>query len=193
LVASAGTEKRAITVLDIDDVTEDDIENVVRVNLLSVMHGTRVFLPGMLEAGRGHIINMASLAGRHAVPGGALYAATKHAIVGFSESVSYEVRDRGVRITSVHPGFVETPGFPQGHLDPRIVMWPQQVAAAVVRAIRRDAGPQLSVPRLGGALEAFRIATPGPYRWVMRRLVMPRHRPPTSDHAGSGDEGATGE
>jgi short-subunit dehydrogenase len=158
-----------------------EIEYVVRVNLLSVLHGTRVFLPGMLEAGRGHIVNIASLAGRHAVPCGALYAATKHALAGFSESVFYEVRDRGVRVTSVNPGFAETPGFPKGHIPAPLVMQPERVARAVVRAIQRDAGPQISVPRVSGVLEAFRVATPGPYRWAMSRVVVPRHRPEPTD------------
>jgi short-subunit dehydrogenase len=170
------------------DISPEDIEYVVRVNLLGVLHGTRVFLPGMLEAGSGHIVNVASLAGRQAVPRGSVYAATKHAVVGFSESVFYEVRDQGVRVTAINPGWVETPGFPQDHLDRRMVMWPRQVSAAIVRAIQRNAGPQVSVPRAGGMLEAFRVVTPGPYRWVMQRVVMPRHRPPTSDHTGGDRE-----
>ena len=73
----------------------EQIRRVVEVNVLGVMFGTRVFLPGMLARGHGHIVNVASLAGRFATPGASVYTASKHAVVAFSES--REQRGRGAR------------------------------------------------------------------------------------------------
>ena len=61
-------------------------------NLSSVLHATRAFLPGMLARGRGHVINVASLAGRFATPGAAVYTATKHGVVAFSEALQLRRR-----------------------------------------------------------------------------------------------------
>ena len=67
---------------DFTALSHDEIETIVRVNLLGVLHATRAFLPGMIKRGHGHIVNVASLAGRFAPPGAAVYTATKHAVVG---------------------------------------------------------------------------------------------------------------
>lgn len=160
-----------------ESLSRENIEKVARVNLLSVFEGTRVFLPMMLRQGRGHIVNIASLAGRHHVPGAALYAATKHGVVGFSESLYYELAPKGVLVTSVNPALVKTEGFPQEGLPPRLVMRPERVARAVVHVVRRGIAPQVSVPRWAGVLEVFRTITPGPYRRVQRAIMGSRHGP----------------
>jgi len=158
------------------DRTAEEIDRLVRVNVLGVMHGCRVFLPMMLERGHGHILNIASIAGRHATPTAALYSATKHAVSAFSESLSHELVARGILVTSVNPGFAATEGFPQGDLPKQLVMRPETVARALVRAVERGAGPQVTVPRWAGALEVFRLTGPL-YWWGMRRLIKGRSRP----------------
>lgn len=152
------------------DLTYEQIDRVVYVNVLGVMYGTRAFLPGMLKRGHGHIVNIASLAGRFAAPGAAVYTATKHAVVAFSEALHYEVEAAGVRVTSVNPGFVSTEGFPQEHLDPRLVLPVARVAESVVRVIQDEIAPELSVPRWVSPLQAFRVLTPPLYRWGVRRM-----------------------
>ena len=76
------------------DLTYEQIDEDREVNVLGVMFGTRAFLPGMLARGRGHIVNVASLAGRFATPGAAVYGASKHAVVAFSESLVLRGRAR---------------------------------------------------------------------------------------------------
>ena len=152
------------------DLTYEQIRRVVDVNVLGVMYGTRAFLPGMIKRGHGHIVNVASLAGRFAGPGAAVYTAAKHAVVAFSESLSYEVERAGVLVTSVNPGFVATEGFPQEHLDHRLVLPIDRVARAVVRVIQEEITPELSVPRWVGPLQAFRVLTPPLYSWGVRRI-----------------------
>jgi short-subunit dehydrogenase len=148
----------------------EEIERVVRVNVLGVMYGTRAFLPGMLERGRGHIVNVASLAGRFAAPGAPVYTATKHAVVAFSESLNYEAEKHGVLVTAVNPGLVATEGFPQEHVDQRFVLPVERVARAIVRVLEDGIAPELSIPRWVSPLQAFRVLTPPLYRWGVRRL-----------------------
>lgn len=125
----------------------DALRRQVDVNLWGVVHGLRAVLPGMQARGRGHVVNVASAAGKVGVPHGAMYSATKHAVVGLSEAVRYEVRDAGVSVTCVLPGFVDTELI-SGAGRPR---WPpvvtvEQVAAATVDAIERDR-VEVYVPR----------------------------------------------
>ena len=78
----------------IEDLSYDQIRAVVEVNLLGVLYGMRAFLPEMLRRGHGHVVNVASLAGRFATPGTGLYAATKHALWLVAETFA---RERGWR------------------------------------------------------------------------------------------------
>src|SRR5262249_59390661 len=75
----------------------------VEINLIAVMTGTRLALDRMLPRGRGHIVNIASAAGRVAVPGEAVYTATKHAVVGFDEALRVELKGTGIEGTTVMP------------------------------------------------------------------------------------------
>jgi NADP-dependent 3-hydroxy acid dehydrogenase YdfG len=149
--------------------TYEQIERIVDVNILGVMYGTRAFLPGMLKRGHGHIVNVASLAGRFATPGAAVYGASKHAVVAFSESLFYEVEEHGVLVTAVNPGFVVTESFPLEDMNPRLLLTLDRVAGAVVRVVRDDIAPELSVPRWISPLQAFRVLTPPLYRWGVRK------------------------
>ena len=79
------------------------------VNVLGTVHITRAALPGMVSQGFGHFVNVASLAASQAVYGYTAYAATKHAVVGFSEALRQELRPRGVAVSVVLPPDVDTP------------------------------------------------------------------------------------
>jgi short-subunit dehydrogenase len=152
------------------ELTHEQIDEVVAVNLSAVLHGTRSFLPGMLSRGRGHIVNVASLAGRFATPGTALYTATKHAVVAFSESLNYDTEGAGVLVTAVNPGLVSTEGFPQKGLPKRLVMPAERVAEAIVHVVHDDVAPEYSVPRWMSPFQVFRVLTPPVYRWGMRAV-----------------------
>ena len=141
---------------------------MVDVNLTGVLLGTRAFLPGMMSRGHGHVVNVASLAGRFAAPGAAVYTATKHGVVAFSESLNYEAEERGVHVTTVNPGFVTTEGFRQEGMPPQLVMAPERVAEAIVKVVRAEIAPEYSVPRWLGPLQAFRVLVPPLYRWGVR-------------------------
>lgn len=121
-----------------------DIEHILAVNLAAAMLLTHEVLPGMVERGLGHIVNIASLAGKAPTPYGAAYAASKSGIIGFTRSLHAELRGSGVGVSAVSPGFVSEAGMfhnasERVQVKPsRLVgtSTPDQVAAAVVRAIK---------------------------------------------------------
>ena len=78
------------------ELTPAEWHRMVDVNVNALYHVTRAVLPGMLARGRGHVVVVGSIAGRSAFVGGACYAATKHFVMGFAESLMLEVRDAGV-------------------------------------------------------------------------------------------------
>jgi short-subunit dehydrogenase len=164
-----------------DRISIEDAERVTRVNYLGVLYGTKAFLPMMLEAGRGHVVNVASLAGRFAVPGSSVYSATKHAVVAFSESLYYTMKSRGVLVTAVNPGFVRTERFPHNDLPSALVMEPERIAQAIVRVVKTGKGPEVSVPRWVGSLQAVRLLAPPLYRAAMSRAASRGLRPTPVD------------
>jgi NAD(P)-dependent dehydrogenase (short-subunit alcohol dehydrogenase family) len=83
---------------------------ILDVNVFGVLHGVRAFVPLLVEADAGHVVNTASLAGLQGAPGMAPYCASKHAVLGMSESLQHELRLRGsqVRVHVLAPGFLRT-------------------------------------------------------------------------------------
>jgi short-subunit dehydrogenase len=159
------------------DLSLDRIRTVTETNYVAVLAATRVFLPMLLES-HGHIVNVASLAGRYALPGAAVYSASKHAVVGFSEALYHELRPRGVMVTVVNPGLVATEGFFPADSplwrDPvarPFIMTPERIGRAIVDVVRRRKGPEVSVPRWLAAPQAVRVLIPPLYRAALGRIV----------------------
>ncbi len=100
LVNNAGIFRPG-TVLDDDP---GHLEAMMQVNLYSAYHITRAVVPGMITHQRGHVFNLCSVASLQAYPGGATYAITKFALLGFSRSLRAELRPAGVRVTTLLPG-----------------------------------------------------------------------------------------
>jgi short-subunit dehydrogenase len=156
--------------------TEQEVEGadyLVRVNLIAPIRLTRAFLPGMLERRRGAVVNVSSIAGHVGVKEEAVYASTKAGLIGFSESLRYELKGSGVSVSTVSPAAVSTPFFerrgrPYGRTFPRQIP-PERVAQAVVKAIGSGRG-QVLVPRWMAFPVWLRGALPGLYRGLARRF-----------------------
>lgn len=86
----------------------DELRQMLDVNLMGLMTATREALPGMLDQGNGHIVNISSVAGRRATEASGGYAATKFGVNAFSESLRKETAGTGVRVTVIEPGAVAT-------------------------------------------------------------------------------------
>ena len=81
---------------------------MIETNINGVFFASRTAIPYFVAQKSGHIINISSISGRLPLQGGSGYAATKHAVTGFSESLFQEVRDYGVKVTTIFPGSVDT-------------------------------------------------------------------------------------
>jgi 3-oxoacyl-[acyl-carrier protein] reductase len=117
------------------ELTLEDWDSVMSANLRSMYLVTRAVLPGMRTRRRGDIVNIASLAGKRGFPGGTAYAASKHGVLGFSESLMLEVRKDGVRVVAICPGSVDTKIIHSQTLferDPAKILQPDDVARAVL-------------------------------------------------------------
>ena len=92
------------------DMKYEDLEWLMGINFWGVVHGTKSFLPHLIETGDGHVVNISSVFGIIAVPGQAAYNAAKFAVRGYTECLREEldVMDVGVSATSVHPGGIRT-------------------------------------------------------------------------------------
>jgi NAD(P)-dependent dehydrogenase (short-subunit alcohol dehydrogenase family) len=166
----------------VDDTTLEEWQRILGINLMGVVHGVHSFVPRMLRQGRpAHIVNTASLAGLVPVPGMAPYGASKHAVVGLSESLNAELAPRGIHVSAICPGFINTPITTSAHFDgeyaasrDRIVRFyqrfgasPDVVAEAVVDTIVCKKLIR-TVPRRDAAL-----------LWTLRR-ISPRAAQPIS-------------
>jgi NAD(P)-dependent dehydrogenase (short-subunit alcohol dehydrogenase family) len=129
-------------IMPIGPFTEESDETaraLVDVNLNGVIIGSKLALRRFLPRGRGHLVNIASAAGKAGFPGGATYCATKHAVVGLSEAIRAEVRDRGISVSVVMPTVVRTE-LGSGLAETRSfkAVEPEDVAAAIVDALQRN-------------------------------------------------------
>lgn len=86
----------------------DDWNRMIDTNIKGLLFVTRAFMPSMLARGRGHIVNIGSIAGRQVYPNGNVYCGTKYAVQAISEGTNLEVLGTGVRVSVVNPGLVET-------------------------------------------------------------------------------------
>ena len=85
-----------------------DWEEMIDTNVKGLLYVTRAVLRGMVQRGRGHIINIGSIAGHEVYPGGNVYCASKHAVTALNRSLAIDTLGSGVRVSSVDPGLVET-------------------------------------------------------------------------------------
>ncbi len=104
LVSNAGVLKYA----PILDLTYDDMEDMVRTNLLGSFRITHEIAKAMVERGRGHIVVMTSTAAREVYPLGSIYCATKHALSAFARALRIELQAKGIQVSEIAPGMVDT-------------------------------------------------------------------------------------
>ncbi len=174
LVNNAGIE----VVCPFDELPLAEMDQILATNLVSVMTLTRLCLPGMLARSRGHIVNLASLAGKAGPPLPETYAASKAGLIGFTQSLRVSYEGSGVSASAICPGFVSDAGMfadrarAEGVRAPRLLgsSTPEAVARAVLRSIRDDVPEILVNPgpaRLTAALGQLFPRLPA---WLVRRL-----------------------
>jgi short-subunit dehydrogenase len=149
------------------ELDSDTLERLVRVNLLAPVLLTRALLPGMLERGRGHVVNVGSIVGLVGAKGEAGYASTKGGLAAFTESLRQELGHTPVRVSLVTPGAIATDFF-ERRGEPYVRRFPRplaadKAAAAIVAAIADDRA-EVFVPRWLALPPRVQSLLPGLYR-----------------------------
>jgi short-subunit dehydrogenase len=173
LVNNAGIER----VARFHEAEESDIVDTLTTNLEAPMLLTRAVVPGMLARNRGHVVNIASGAGKVGVAYATSYCASKHGLVGFTHSLRAEYRGRGVGFSVVCPGFVTETGMydrwdRRGIRAPRIAgsSTPTKVADVTVRCITRDRAEAIvNTPPIRPLVVLANIA-PAIVPWMLHKM-----------------------
>ncbi len=126
------------------DITLEEWKTLVDTNVNGLFYATRAALPHFRDQRRGHIINISSISGKVPLPGGSAYAATKFAVTGFSQSLLQEVRDHGIKVTTVYPGSVDTASHRSAGGDASWKVPPEEIGRACAHILRSDPGTLIS-------------------------------------------------
>jgi NAD(P)-dependent dehydrogenase (short-subunit alcohol dehydrogenase family) len=151
-------------IMPVTPLVDESAESIARqldINLRAVIHGTQEAMRRMVPRGTGHIVNMASIAGRSGFPHLATYCATKHGVVGLSEAARVELRDTGVEVSVVMPSIVRTE-LATGLADSRVKAVEVEDVAREVLAALRTPRFDVFVPRSNGPL--LQLTSPLPRR-----------------------------
>lgn len=141
----------------LDETPLQDYSEMMNVNYMGIVRCTKQVLPAMKAAGKGRIVNIASIAGKIGTAKSTAYTATKHAVIGFSSALRQELSGSGITISTINPGPIDTPFFqiadPDGHYVNNVkwfMMKPERVAAAIVKAVRTGR-TEINLPWVAGA------------------------------------------
>ncbi|MFD2618601.1 3-ketoacyl-ACP reductase [Terrilactibacillus laevilacticus] len=121
------------------DLTPEEWEKIIRVNLMGVYNVTRIVLPDMIERKSGDIVNISSTAGQKGAPVTSAYSASKFAVLGLTESLMMEVRKHNIRITAFTPSTVATDLAFESNLisgNPENAMQPEDIAEMIVAGLK---------------------------------------------------------
>jgi len=155
----------------LSDMSLVECERIMQINYMGTVNAIKAVLPVMISQGHGHLVNVASIAGRIGAPFEAAYSASKFAVIGFSEAIALELEPLGIRVSLVDPGpvdtsFFEARGHPYVRGFPRPVC-PEKVVDSIMASLR-DPGKERFVPKILGAVMPLRFLLPGIFRLAMR-------------------------
>ena len=153
--------------LDLDPQVD---QMTIDVNVFGVVNGMRTVLPQMINRGRGHIVNIASLAGKFPVKGLAIYNASKFAVVGLSAATRLEYAAAGVSISAVLPSAVDTDLASGLDMRPIPKVTPSAIAQAVVASVGNRRA-EIAVPSYVGSLATAADLTPEPMLNLIRKAI----------------------
>jgi NAD(P)-dependent dehydrogenase (short-subunit alcohol dehydrogenase family) len=162
--------------------TPETAERMIDINLHGVINGSKLALQRFLPRGRGHLVNIASSAGKTGLAGGATYCATKHAVVGLSESIRQEFRHQGIDVSIVMPIPVNTElGSGLHAMRGLKLVEPTDVADAIIEALQTGR-VDVFVPRRVALLLRAQPVTPRRLVDLIGRLVGGDQVLATPDH-----------
>jgi NAD(P)-dependent dehydrogenase (short-subunit alcohol dehydrogenase family) len=151
------------------------VGRILDINVYGVILGSKLAAQRMVPRRRGHVINVASLAGELYAPGLATYCASKHAVVGFTDSARLEYRSAGVKFSMVSPAFVNTELISGTHSVKGFKnAEPSDIASAIVGLVVHPK-PRVRVTRAAGAMVASQVFMPRVVREGLNRILGGEH------------------
>jgi short-subunit dehydrogenase len=180
LIANAGYGAPTL----LEPLNVDQVEQMVRVNVLGVIYSFEAVLPEMLKRGRGHLAAMSSLAAYRALPGESGYCASKAAVNSYLEGLRIHLRDRGVAVTTLCPGFVKTPMTDVNNFAMPWLLEADDAARRIIRALWRKRKVYNFPWQTSLMMKATRWL---PDWWVARLMASYNENPPMprNDRGGS--------
>ncbi|GKV68153.1 putative oxidoreductase YqjQ [Sporosarcina sp. NCCP-2716] len=174
VIFSAGTGVFALS----QDTADAETERMFALNVISPIAITKRLLPGWLARGHGHFIYIGSQAGKVATPKAAVYAATKHALIGYTNALRMEVRSSGIDVTVINPGPIDT-AFLDSADDTgnyrqsvgRHLLTPVEVADAAVSAVRKPVR-EVDLPRIMAVTSKLHAVAPRMTERLGRRFFL---------------------
>ncbi|MCP9960774.1 SDR family NAD(P)-dependent oxidoreductase [Streptomyces somaliensis] len=157
------------------DVPVETLRQILLVNLFGAEAMTRLVLPDMLAARRGHIVNIGSVGGRTAYPYATVNSSAKHGLVGFTWSLREELRGTGVSVSAVYPTLIADVGISarwQGGRRPPLLGWvtPDEVARAVLTCVRHDRVEITVAPIMERIADVASAVSPRLASWIARTI-----------------------
>ncbi|MCH9668876.1 MAG: SDR family oxidoreductase [Actinomycetia bacterium] len=153
------------------DQSEESIRSAIEVNFYGVLTGCQLVLPEMTARRRGHIVNIASLAGMLALPGQVVYAGTKFAVVGLTTAMADEFATAGVDVSCVMPTFTNTDLITGTHTTPvQKPVEPEDIAAAIVKVLDKPTTLVSVPPALRFVSAITPTLAPRARRWLSHKM-----------------------
>ena len=157
--------------------SSDDIDNCLKVNLHAPILLSKSILPQLLEQGSGHIINIASLAGKKGVSYNSIYSASKSGLIMWTDAMRQELSQTEVNISVICPGFIRESGMfhDSGQSAPKLLgsSLPQDVADGVIKCIRNNSAEVIVNPGPMKPLLALNQISPRLGDWVVKLFGVP--------------------
>ncbi len=147
-----------------EEMPVDDFQAMMDTNYMGIVRCTKEVLPHMLKRGSGHIVNIASMAGKIGSAKSVSYTATKHAVLGFTNALRMEMAQQGIKVSAINPGPIDTEFFniadPTGNYVKNVgwlMMKPEYVVKGILRVM--DTGKaELDLPRKAGfAIKLYQL------------------------------------
>jgi short-subunit dehydrogenase len=161
----------AWSAVDVDTFDAEECERQVAVNLTGMMRAVEAVLPGMLQRGSGDIVGVASVSGYGALPRAEAYGASKAAAIYFLRSLYIDLRKRGVGVTTVNPGFVETPLTEHNDFPMPFMIQADEAAERIIAGLLKGER-EVHFPRRLSIGFKLLTALPGPlYEWLVSRTL----------------------
>jgi short-subunit dehydrogenase len=144
----------------------------IEVNYLGTVYAIAAVLPAMVQHATGHIAMIASVAGYRGLPNGAPYAPTKAALINLAECIQPQLRQMGVKVSVINPGFVDTPMTQQNKFAMPLLMKSDVAARRIIRQLERGSFEIAFPRRMAYFLKFVRLLPYGLYFWIVRRMML---------------------